>query len=208
MYSFHLHFSYENNPAPPKKAIEIDKKHHQWNYHFLSTLVSPQTSLQTTCVTWHSLVVSQKKRCFGGTIGSFTENDIHSLVCLLYTITQSSPSAIIALTMMAHNPSFTLFVDPVPRNHSDLVHATGLLPLQCIAFRLLMSCFVFFLYCRRSTAFGTDLSCVRCYWDMVAMTPSSSLFLSLFLVLSLNRVTCRPLGRKHLLRHQPGSVKD
>lgn len=117
-----------------------------------------------------------KKRCFNGTIGSFTENDIHSLACLLYTITQSSPSAIIALTMMAHNPSFMLFVDPVPRNHSELVHATGLLPLQCIAFRLLMSCFVFFLYCRRSTAFGTDLSCVRVvtetWWQWLLPAPS------------------------------------
>lgn len=144
------------------------------------TPVSPQISLQTTCVTWHSLVVSQKTVFFGGTIGSFTENYIHSLVCLLYTITRSLPSAIVALTMTAHNPSFTLFVDPVPRSHSDLVHATGLLPLQCIAFRLLRSCFVFFLYCRRSMALGTDLSCVRAvsktWWQW--LLPALSFFYS------------------------------
>lgn len=136
---------------------------HQWCYHFVDSfpLLYHHRSLYKQPVLPDTVWSSAKKRCFGGTIGSCTENYIHSLVCLLYTITRSLPSAIVALTMTAHNPSFALFVDPVPRNHSDLVHATGLLPLQCIAFRLLMSCFVFLLYCRRSTAFGTDLSCVR-----------------------------------------------
>lgn len=182
IHSFRLHFSYENNPAPPKKAIKIDKKRHQWNYQFLSTPFHSciATDLSTNNLCYLTLWSSAKKRCFGGTIGSFTENYIHSLACLLYTITRSSPSAIVALTMTAHNPSFTLFVDPVPRNHSDLVHATGLLPLQCIAFRLLMSCFVFFLYCRRSMAFGTDLSCVRAvtetWWQW--LLPALSFFRS------------------------------
>lgn len=50
--------------------------------------------------------------------------------------------------------------------------------------------------------------CACGYQNIVAMSPSSFLFLSLFLVLGLNRVTCRPLGRMHLQQHQPGSVKD
>lgn len=101
----------------------------------------------------------------------------------LYAITRSLQCAIVAFTMTAHSPSFMLFVDLVLRNYSDLVHATGLLPLQCIAFRLLMSCFVLFLYCRRSTAFGTDLSCVRAVtktwwqWLLPALSFSCS-FLS------------------------------
>lgn len=92
---------------------------------------------------------------------TFTENYIHGLVCLLYAIVQSSPSAIVGLTITTRNPSLALFVDPDPSNYSDAVHATELLPPGCIAFRLLMSRIVLSLYCRRSVAFGTGFRSVR-----------------------------------------------
>ncbi len=190
IHSFRLHFSYENNPAPPTKAIKIDKKRHQWNYQFLSTPFHSciTTDLSTNNLCYLTLWSSAKKRRFGGTIGSFTENYIHSLVCLLYTITRSSPSAIVALTMTAHNPSFTLFVDPVPRNHSDLVHATGLLPLNVSlsGYWCLVLCSS--LLQKVNGFWNRPFVCACGYRDMVAMIPSSSLFLSLFLVLCLNRV--------------------
>lgn len=161
------------------------------------TPVSPQISLQTTCVTWHSLVVSQKTVFFGGTIGSFTENYIHSLVCLLYTITRSLPSAIVDLTMTAHNPSFTLFVDPKePFRPSPCDRAAS---SSVYRFQVIDVLFCVLSLLQKVNGFwNRPFVCVCGYRDMVAMTPSSSLFLSLFLVLCLNRVTCRPLGRMHL----------